>query len=380
MHTRDETTPRLHPDSDGREAWHPLYPRALGALTLIALSLYASQTTRGPAETVQATIGAQAPNDGTPAAKAVAAAKKFLDALDDNQRAKTVLDFGSNKKAGWSNLPVSNVPRNGVRTGDLTKPQHDAALELLAAVLSKEGYQKIIDIMNADEELATGKGKGKGGKGGGKGGGKTSFGKANYFLAIFGTPATKTPWFVQFGGHHLGLNVTIIDKSFVLTPTHTGVQPASYTRDGKTVRPLGGENDKAFQLIGALDDTQRAQAAIKDKNLVLGPGQDGKKITPQGIKGSALTAAQQTQLLDLIGEWVNIIQADSAAPRMAEIKANLADTYFGWNGPTTNGSAAYYRIQGPTLVIEYAPQGGIDHIHTMIRDPSNDYGQKLTKR
>jgi hypothetical protein len=379
MYVLDETALRLHAERTARRKSSHFLP-ALGAFTLIALSLYASQTIPGPTETVRTRAAAQKENDGTPTAKAVAAAKKFLDSLDDKQRAKAVFDFDSTKKAGWSNLPVTNVPRNGVRTGDMTKPQHDAALELLAAVLSKEGYQKVIDIMNADEELATGKGKGKGGKGGGKGGGKTSFGNANYFLAIFGTPSMTQPWFVQFGGHHLGLNVTIVEKSLVLTPTHTGVQPASYTRDGKTVRPLGGENDKAFQLIGALDDTQRAQAAIKDKNLVLGPGKDGNKITPQGIKGSALTAAQQAQLLDLIGEWVNIIHQDAAAPRMAEIKANLSDTYFGWNGPTTNGRAAYYRIQGPTLVIEYAPQGGIDHIHTVIRDPSNDYGQKLTKR
>src|SRR4029077_20190924 len=125
-----------------------------------------------------------------------AAAKKFLAALDDSQRAKAVLDFNSGKKAAWSNLPVSNVPRNGVRTGDLSKTQHDAAMELLASVLSKDGYQKVIDIMLADEELASGKGKDKGkdkgkggdkggkGKGGGKGGGKGSFGIDNYFLAI----------------------------------------------------------------------------------------------------------------------------------------------------------------------------------------------------
>jgi hypothetical protein len=65
---------------------------------------------------------------------------------------------------------------------------------------------------------------------------------------------------------------------------------------------------------------------------------------------------------------------------MAEIKNNLADTYFAWHGPTTNGSAAYFRVQGPTLVIEYAPQGGTDHIHTIIRDPTNDYGVKLVKK
>ena len=227
---------------------------ALGVLIVVGLSLYASQSRQQPASTVQvATAGLQA-NDGAPArlVKAVAAAKKFLESLDDQQRARAVLDFASPKKAGWSNLPVTNVPRNGVRTGDLTKPQRDAALELLAAVLSKEGYQKAIDIMYADEELASGKAKGKGGKGGGKGG-KSMFGVDNYFLAIFGAPSLTQPWFVQFGGHHLGLNVTVLEKSFVLTPTHTGTQPASYRRDGKTIRPLGGENDKAFELISSFN-------------------------------------------------------------------------------------------------------------------------------
>jgi len=355
-----------------------LFP-ALGALGLVGLSLYASQsslpTAREPNQIAQAKTSEQKGDDKAlaQATKAVAAAKTFLDSLDAKQRAKAVLDFESSKKSGWSNLPITNVPRNGVRMGDLTPAQREAALSLLAAVLSKEGYQKTIDIMNADEQLAQ--------KGGGKGG-KTSFGNDNYFMAIFGTPSVTQPWMVQFGGHHLGLNVTVIDKGYVLTPTHTGAQPTTYTRDGKTVRPLGGENDKAFQLMNSLDEKQQAQAILKGKtpNLILGPGKDGQTIKPEGIKGSALNDLQKAKLLEVIGEWVDIVPGDTAAARMAEIKANLADTYFAWSGPTTNGSAVYFRVQGPTLVIEYAPQGGTDHIHTVIRDPTNDYGQKLIKR
>ena len=389
MSAQENTSQRLHPDPTRRKKEVRFLP-ALGVIVLIGLSLYAAQTNTQPVSTRPP--AQKQDNNASPAtAKAVAAGKKFLDSLDDKQRAKAVFEFGSAKKSGWSNLPITNVPRNGVRMGDLTKPQRDAAMDLLAAVLSKEGYQKVIDIMDADQELATGKGGkgggkgdkgdkgGKGGDKGGKGGGKSSFGTDNYFLAIFGPPSTTQPWFVQFGGHHLGLNVTVIEKSFVLTPTHTGAQPASFTRDGKNVRPLGGEVDKAFQLLATLDEKQLAQAVLGAKagNLVLGPGQDNKKINPQGIKGSALTEAQQAKLLDVIGEWVNIVQDDAAMARMAEVKANLADTYFAWSGPTAKNSAAYYRIQGPTVVIEYAPQGGTDHIHTVIRDPSNDYGQKL---
>jgi len=344
---------------------------AMGTLIILGLSVFAS---RAPLSPAKPTTDAQKQEDKTPPARAEAAAKKFLDSLDDKQRAKALLEFNSPRKAAWSNLPVDFVPRNGVRMGDLNKDQHAAALELLAAVLSKEGYQKIIDIMDADQMLTQGKG--------GKGGKKLSFGKANYYLAIFGKPSTKTPWFVQFGGHHLGLNVTVVEKNFVLTPTHTGTQPESFQRDGKKVRPLGPESDLAFELINSLDEKQRPQALLQNKvkEMILGPGKDNKKIEPSGIKGAELTAVQQAKLLELIGAWVNMIHGDAAAARMAEIKADVDKTYFAWSGPTAKGSAAYFRIQGPTVVIEFAPQGSPDHIHTVIRDFTNDYGQKLIKR
>jgi hypothetical protein len=207
------------------------------------------------------------------------------------------------------------------------------------------------------------------------------FGNNLYYLAIFGKPSPTQPWLVQFGGHHLGLNVTVVGKNFVLTPTHTGAQPDLFTWEGKKVRPLGPENDRAFKLINALNEKQQTQAILdkRPRNLILGPGQDGKKIPAQGIKGSALAKAQQAMLLELIAAWVNILNEDAATARLAEIKKGLPDTYFAWSGPTTDGSAAYFRVQGPTVVIEYAPQGSTSHIHTIIRDPTNDYGQNLLK-
>ena len=94
---------------------------------------------------------------------------------------------------------------------------------------------------------------------------------------------------------------------------------------------------------------------------------------------------QRTQLLDLISEWSGIVHESAAAARMAEIKASIGETWFAWSGSTSvtpgHSGTAYYRIQGPHLVIEYAPQGGTtNHIHTVIRDPTNDYGQKAVKK
>ncbi len=349
-----------------------------GAVLLVGVALYASR--EGSPTDATAVAGGQKDEKGAaPTAGAVAAANAFLDALDAKQREKALLEFGSAKKPNWSNLPVTIVARNGVRLGDLNKEQRAKSMEVVAAVLSKGGYQKVLDIIDGDQQLAEGKGgKGKGGKGG-----KDMFGADQYYLAIFGKPSATEPWMVQFGGHHLGVNVTVIGKHFVLTPTHTGTQPALFKRGDKEVRPLGPENDAGFKLVNALDDKQRAQAVLGDRpqgELLLGPGRDGRTIEPKGVKGSALTAEQQAMLLELIGAWVNIVEPDTAAARMAEIKGKIGETYFAWIGPTAKGSAAYFRVQGPTVVIEYAPQGGTDHIHTVIRNPQDDYGAGLLKR
>jgi len=117
--------------------------------------------------------------------------------------------------------------------GDLNAKQREAAFSLLATVLSKEGYQKVIDIMDADQQLTTGQGR-RQSQGGGKG--NLSFGKDNYFLAVFGTPSTAKPWLVQFGGHHLGVNVTLIARTSCSHPLTPALQPASFSRTGITVR------------------------------------------------------------------------------------------------------------------------------------------------
>ena len=250
-------------------------------------------------------------------------------------------------------------------------------MRLLQVLLSAKGYQKVLDVMGSDQALH-------------ESGTPFASGKDVYTIGIFGTPSAAMPWMAQFGGHHLALNFTMAGKRGVVTPTLTGAQPAVYTANGKTVRALSQENDKAFSLLNALDETQRKQVLLNYRigDLVLGPGDAGKTIVPEGLKASAMNERQRTLLLDVISEWVGIINDAYATPRMEEIKAGLDETYFAWSGPTThqpdrNGSA-YYRIQGPKLVIEFSPQGvGGDpsnHVHTIYRDPTNDYGRGLTQK
>jgi hypothetical protein len=308
---------------------------------------------------------------------AVPAANAFLAMLDAGERAKAAFPFNSPQKTNWSNLPSGIYQRNSLRLGDLTPAKRSAALAVVTAVLSTDGYRKVTDIMNGDEVLR-GAGGGQTGGRGGRGG--VTFGAAEYYIAILGTPSATTPWMVQFGGHHLAINVTIVGQNNVITPSLPAAQPAKYTLNGQTIRPLGKENDKGFALIGALNAEQRKQAILNYRvsDLVLGPGEDGKTIQPEGILASALNASQQAMLLDLAHEWVGILNDQGAAARMAEIRNNLSRTYFAWSGATENGGLAYFRIQGPTVLIEYAPQqGDLDHIHTIYRDPTNDYGARL---
>ncbi|MES2562275.1 MAG: DUF3500 domain-containing protein [Pseudomonadota bacterium] len=304
----------------------------------------------------------------------VRAANDFLAALDETQRKAVLFVFDDEQqRARWSNLPNTSVRRTGVAMGELNSAQRSAALALLSAVLSRRGFEKVQSILEADELLKVSSGN------------KPIFGRDLYFISILGTPSEQMPWMLQFGGHHLALNITIAGERGVLTPSLTGAQPALYTVNGRTIRPLGQESDKAFALLNALDEAQRTQAILNYRvaDLVLGPGQDGKTIQPEGLKAAAMNEQQRAMLLDLIGEWTGIIHDSAAAARMAEVKAGIAETWFAWSGPTTvtpgrNGTS-YYRIQGPKLVIEYAPQplgGDLSmHVHTIYRDPINDYGR-----
>jgi hypothetical protein len=133
-----------------------------------------------------------------------------------------------------------------------------------------------------------------------------------------------------------------------------------------------------LELVKALTEDQRQQAILGSqmRDLVLGPGHDGEIIQPEGLKASALDERQRKLLLELIAEWSGIIHDMAAARKMDEIKTNLADTWFAWSGPLEAGKA-YFRVQGPTVFIEFAPQRSEMHLHSMYRDPTSDYGKKF---
>ncbi len=210
-----------------------------GAALFSACGAATAPSSTAPASTTAAANTTAAATTGQDATSTiVAAANAFLATLDETQRTAVSFPYPSDQNTAsavelsgggpmtfvgeqfgasvWSNFPLSDVPRPGVRLGDLTTAQRQAALALLAATLSQQGYQKVLDIMHADQVLADS-------------GTPYQAGTDNYVLGIFGPPSVNTRWMWQFGGHHLALNATIQGPALTLAPMLTGCQPATYT-------------------------------------------------------------------------------------------------------------------------------------------------------
>ena len=177
-----------------------------------------------------------AQRSGSPAdatTRMVAAAQAFLITLDAGQRVKANIDLNLKTRTVWSNLPSGATlqsgatERNGLKLADMTPPQEKAALALVAAALSRDGFQKAMAIVDADQLLEQRSAPTR------PAAGRPRFGRGEYYVAILGAPSATDKWMLQFGGHHLAINVTIADRENVLTPTHTGVQPATLQRRGQ---------------------------------------------------------------------------------------------------------------------------------------------------
>ncbi len=218
----------------------------------------------------------------TPTSRIVSAANTFLSTLDPKQRQTVLFSFNDEKqRKRWSNFPIAMVPRGGISLKEMNATQRSAAMALVASALSPRGFEKVQQIMEGDEVNKTTDQGPPGNRrprrawacgrpsairrwrasavrkreaDGPPFGNGPMFGKDLYYISILGTPSEKDPWMLQFGGHHLALNITIAGEHGVLTPTLTGAQPALYTSNGKTVRPLGEESDKALALLNALDE------------------------------------------------------------------------------------------------------------------------------
>ena len=310
------------------------------------------------------------PNDHAPL-DMVEAANALIESLDASQQTQLKFDLKSPERRQWTNLPARRSDTAGLRMGDLNQNQINAACQLLATLMSNHGFQKMREIMLADDQLLN------------NGRPRDGFGTENYFLCVFGTPHPTKPWAVQLDGHHIGVNLSMNGSQLTISPSFIGTQPQTFQIGNVSIRPLKGEIDTAYELVNSLSDPQRKQAVLKNRRgrIVSGPGNDGKAIALEGLPCDSLNDSQRKLLFDLISQWINDLPKQHAQRRLEQLKNEIGSMRFLWNGELEAGSDISYRIQSPSLIIEYACQdlGGDpqQHLHTMYRDPKNEYGGQL---
>ena len=307
--------------------------------------------------------------DHTPQAMA-SAAQAFLESLDDGLRKRAALPLDDQERLEWTNLPA-RPGAGGIRLGDCNAKQVEALCDLMGTLFSEQGYEKLCNIMLADDQLL------KGGRP------RSGFGTENFSVVVFGVPSSAGPWAFQLDGHHVGVNIAIQGRRLTMSPSFIGTQPEAYHLADKHIRPLAGEIDGAYKLINSLSDEQRKRAILSPKRgkIKTGPGHDGKVPAAVGISCKEFDQLQKDMLLALVAEWVHNLPPEQANTRLKHLEKEIDQMTFSWNGATEHMSDISYMIQGPTLIIEYACQnlGGnpLNHLHTMYRDPTNEYGKQI---
>lgn len=298
------------------------------------------------------------------------AAAAWLDTLGD-RRHDGAFPFDDGERTDWHYIPGH---RSGIRFGDMTDAQRRASLTLMRSTLSTEGVLKAEAIMALEAVLAEVEGS------------SLSYrDPEKYFISVFGTPGDH-PWGWRLEGHHLSINVTAAAPGSVsVTPTFLGTNPARIPggpREGERVQR--DEYVLALRLARSLDPAQREQVLLRGRslgNIVAGPNRGDALEAPEGLAVSALTADQQVLLTDLIRTYVGMARDEIGRPYMDHVHAGWGETRLAWAGPTTGNAPFYYRIHGPRLLIEFDnTQDGGNHIHSLWRDPANDFGRDDLRR
>ena len=353
---------------------------ATGESSTVATDTTATDTTT----TADATTTAETISGTTTAAEA------FMATLSEEQVEALTYEYDDDTKStSWSNFPVTFVDRAGLNLADLTEEQQTAALEVLEGLLSDDAYATVVGIMEGDEYLL-------------ENSSSTEDSLGQYYIAFFGDPSDTDAWSVQFGGHHLGINADLngAEGTITFAPTHLGVQPAVYTNEeGEEVQPFDGIYTSAFAFYDSLTEEQLAALYQGEEvsAMVCAPGSTCDYPSGTGLLGADLTDDQKDLLLDLIAHWAGMSDEETNAAALAEIEATLDETYINWSGATeydmSTGDGIYFQISGPDVYIEFAAQqgsagadvegvttSGWGHVHTIYRDPSNDYAGSVTQQ
>ena len=297
------------------------------------------------------------------------AASAFLSTLEPAQRSRAQLAFDSDERLNWFYIPKE---REGLTLKQMSPAQQQAALRLIEAGLSQKGYSKAQAVRALEAVLA------------GMEKDPVRRDVEKYYLTIFGDPSPTGTWGMRWEGHHLSLHWTLVQGRAIATaPQFFGSNPAE-VREGpkKGTRVLHAEEDLGRELVAALTAGQRATAVVSPTapdDILTTNTRKAAIQANTGLTYAAMTPTQRGLLLALIDEYASAQPQALAAERVAKLKkAGLDGVTFAWMGGIEKGAAHYYRVQGPTFLIEYdCVQNGANHIHAVWRDFDGDFGVDL---
>jgi hypothetical protein len=299
-------------------------------------------------------------------------ANRFLAALDADQRAKATFTFDANERLNWHFIPKE---RKGLPLREMTPYQRHLASALLAAGLSQTGYIKAVTIMSLEDVLRIIEG---------DNGERRN--PEKYYFSVFGMPSDEGAWGYRVEGHHLSQNYTMVNGTVIDGPSFFGANPAQ-VRQGprKGLRTLAGEDDLGLELMDTLDEEQR-KVAIVDATaypdiLTAASRKAALQGQPSGLSASKMNGKQFDALRALMEEYAHNVPGELAEGRAAQIDKAGRNIYFAWSGGIERGDLRYYRVQTPSFLIELDDtQDGANHIHSVWRDFSGDFGEDLLRQ
>lgn len=325
---------------------------------------------------VQTIVRAHSPDGkkGEVAAKEMAeSANRFLASLSGEQRAQAVFEVKADERENWHFIPRA---RKGLSFKEMSPSQSQLAHALLATGMSQRGYVKALTIMSLEGILKEIEGAQP----------LANRDSLLYFVSIFGQPGDRGAWGWRVEGHHLAINFTIAGGNHIAaTPSFFGSNPATVATGARTgLKTLAEEEELGRALFETLTKEQRAQALISEaapKDIITGADRRAKPLEPGGVAYAKLKPDQREALMLLIREYVQRHRPEVAESDMEKIrKAGFEKIHFAWAGSLKVGEGHYYRVQGPTFLMEYDNvQNNANHVHSVWRDFESDFGADLLR-
>lgn len=307
----------------------------------------------------------------------VEAAQAFWQSLTPAQRTQTGFKFGDEERVNWYFVPHD---RKGLVLKQMTAEQRKLAWALLKTGLSDGGYEKAEQIVDLENVLRVIENRPPN---------DTYRNPEGYYVSLFGDIGSNEPWGWRFEGHHLSVQFTsLTGRVLALTPLFMGSNPGQVRIDvpqkGREI--MKEETQRSFELLRSLNEQQLTQAMLAKKafgNIMTGNSRRVSLERMDGLTYADMNADQKKQFLNLLKIYLNRYRVTLAKQQLDRIeKAGLDQLRFAWAGETTPDSKIgyYYRIHGPMLLIEYDnTQNDANHVHTVVRDLTNDFGDDLLR-